>query len=102
MDDRPARQRSITSFARVVRAFAEGALVAIGFALVMLLIGAPVALGIRYLHAGLSWLAASGGRVSAPVEALVSVASVAGGVIVAFVFVKLLVGVLAWRREVTQ
>jgi hypothetical protein len=56
-----ARQRGgLTSFARVIRGFAEASLVALGFALAILLIGTPVALIVRGLQEGLSWLARLG------------------------------------------
>lgn len=99
----PRRQRNhITSFARVVRAFAEAALVVVGFSSAILLIGAPVAASVQSLHAVLSWLVASDGEVSSLMEVLVSVSSVAGGVVMGVLFVKLLIGVLNWRREATQ
>ena len=54
MDNRTAS--SWRSFFRVVRAFAEGAVVAFGFAFAILAVGTPIVLIIRGLHEGLSWL----------------------------------------------
>jgi hypothetical protein len=82
----------------VTRSFAEGSLVAFAFAFAILLIGMPVVLIIRGLHEGLSWLVRSGGEMSALVEALVSVSSVAGGLVLAAVFGGLLVRLFRSRR----
>jgi hypothetical protein len=95
------RQRGgITSFARVIRGFVEASLVALGFAFAILLIGTPTALIARGLHEGLSWLARLRGDLSTFAEALVSASSVAGGIVLAVVFVRLLVGFFNWRRRV--
>ncbi len=51
-------EMDITLFLRTIRGFAEASLVALGFALAILLIGAPIALIVRGLHEGFSWLAA--------------------------------------------
>jgi len=51
------------------------------------------------LHEGLSWLARSVGDPTPLVEALVSISSVAGGVILTAVFIRLLVRFFQWRRR---
>jgi len=94
MDNRTAL--GLTSFVRVIRAFAEGSVVAFGFAFAILAIGTPIVLIIRGLHEGLLWLARLVGGSSAFVEALVSVSSVAGGIVLAAVFIKLLVRSFHW------
>jgi len=86
------------SFMRVIRGFAEGALVALGFALAILSIGTPLALVARGVHEGLSWIVRFGGETSALMEAFVSVSSVLGSVILVAVFIRLLVGAFNWRR----
>jgi hypothetical protein len=83
----------------VIRGFAEGSVVAMGFGLAILLIGTPLALVARGLHDGLSWLARLRGETSALVEALISMSSVVGTVILIVVLVRLLVGLLNWRRR---
>ena len=56
MDDRTATPKADgLSFMRVIRG-AEGSLVALGFALAILLIGTPLALWARVVYEGLSWL----------------------------------------------
>jgi hypothetical protein len=97
MDKRSAS--AVTAFLRVTRAFAEASLVALGFAFAILASGAPIALIVRGLREGLSWLAPSAGDPSALVEALVSVSSVAGGIVLTAVFFRLLVGFFHWRRR---
>ena len=100
MDNRTAtRKVDGLSFMRVIRGFAEGALVALGFALAILLIGTPLALLARGVHEGLSWLVRLRGETSALMEALVTVSSVLGTVILVAVFVRLLVGFSNWRRR---
>ena len=101
MDNRTATSRvaGLTSFMRVIRGFAEGSLVVLGFALAILLIGTPLALLARGVHEGLSWLVALRGETSALMEAFVSVSSVLGTVILVAVFVRLLVGFFNWRRR---
>jgi len=91
--------RSLTAFLRVIRAFAEGSVVAFGFALAILAVGMPIVLSIRGLYEGLSWLTRLVGGSSAFVDAIVSVSSVAGGVILTVVFIKLLVRFFHWRRR---
>ena len=86
------------SFVRVVRGFAEASLVALAFAGAILLIGTPIALIVRGLHEGLSWLVRLGGDMSALVQALVSVSSVVGGLVIAAVFATLLVRLFRWRH----
>jgi hypothetical protein len=68
---------------------------AFGFAI--FLIGLPLALGVRVVHESLSWLARFGGETGPVAEALVSVASVAGGITLAVVFARVLVGFFRWR-----
>jgi hypothetical protein len=94
-----SRVAGLTSFVRVIRGFAEGSLVALGFAVAILLIGAPLALLARGVHEGVSWLAALRGETSALMEAFVSVSSVVGTVILVGVLVRLLVGFFSWRRR---
>jgi hypothetical protein len=89
----------MTSFVRVIRAFAEASLVALGFAFAILVIGTPIALIVRGLHEGLSWLARLVGDPSSMIDALVSVSAVAGGVFLTAVFIRLLVGFFHWRRR---
>jgi hypothetical protein len=100
MNNRTAtpRRGAFASFVRVIRGFAEASLVVLGFAFAILLIGLPIALIVRALHEGVSWLAEFRGDVSAVVEALVSISTVAGGLILGAVFVRLLVGFFNWRR----
>ena len=101
MDNRTATSRvgALRSFIRVVREFAEGSLVVLGFALAILLIGTPLALLARGVHEGLSWLVAFRGETSALMDALVSVSGLLGTVILVAVFVRLLVGFFDWRRR---
>jgi len=73
--------------------------VAFGFALAILAVGTPIVLSIRGLYEGLSWLTRLVGGSSAFVDALASVSSVAGGVILTAVFIKLLVRFFHWRRR---
>ena len=44
------------SFVRVVRGFAEASVAVLAFAIAILLLGIPIALIVRGLHEGLSWL----------------------------------------------
>jgi len=100
MDNRTSTSRvtGLTSLMRVIRGFAEGSLVVLGFPLAILLIGTPLALLARGVHEGLSWLVALRGETSALIEAFVSVVTVLGTVILVAVFVRLLVGFFNWRR----
>jgi len=86
------------SFVRVMRGFAEASLVALAFVCAILLIGIPIALIVRGLHEGLSWVVRLGGDMSALVQALVFVSIVAGGLVIAAVFTRLLVRFFHWRR----
>jgi len=101
MDNRTATSRvgARRSFIRVVRGFAEGSLVVLGFALAILLIGTPLALLARGVHEGLSWFVALRGETSALVDAFVSVSTVIGTVILVASFVRLLVAFFNWRRK---
>jgi hypothetical protein len=100
MNNTPATPQmdATVSFVRVVRGFAEASLVALAFAGAILLIGMPIALLVRGLHEGLSWLVGLGGHMSALVQALVSVSSVVGGLVIAAVFATLLVRFFRWRH----
>ena len=84
-------------FGRVIRGIAEGALAAVAFAFAIWLIGIPIALIVRGLHAGLSWLVRLAGEVPALVEALVSVSSTVAGLVTALVVAALLVRFFHWR-----
>lgn len=92
------RHTGITSFWQGVRAFAGASLVALGFGFAILLIGVPLALSVRVVYEGLSWLARLGGEMGAVVQMLVSVASVVGGIAMTAVFTTGLVGFFRWRR----
>lgn len=83
---------------RVVRAFAEAAVVALAFGFTILLIGLPVVLSVRLAHESLSWLARLGGEMGPVADAVVSIASVVGGIALAAVLVRGLVGFFRWRR----
>jgi hypothetical protein len=50
------RETGAISLVRVIRGFAEGSLVALGFGFAILLIGTTLALFVRGVHEGLSWL----------------------------------------------
>lgn len=101
MDNRTATSRvsGPTSFIRVIRGFAEGSLVVLGFALTILLIGTPLALLARGVYEGLSWIAALRGETSALMEVFVSVSTVFGTVALVTVVVRLLVAFFNWRRR---
>lgn len=94
-----AERGRLKSFVRVIRGFAEGSLVALGFALAILLIGTPLALLARGVYEGLSWLVGLRGETSALMEAFVSVSSAVGSVILVAVIVRLLVGFFNWRHR---
>jgi hypothetical protein len=79
------------SFLRIIRGVTEASLVAVAFAFAILLIGTPAALIIRGLHEALSWAVRSAGATSVLADALVSVSSGAGGLMIAGVLVRLLV-----------
>ena len=85
------------SFGRVIRGIAEGSLAAVAFAFAILLIGIPIALIVRGLHEGLSWVVRLGGEMSGLVEALVSVSSTVGGLLIALAVAALLVRFFHWR-----
>jgi len=87
------------SLVGVIRGFAEGSLVAVGFGLAILLIGTPLALLARGVHDGLSWLVGLGSETSGLMAAFVSVSSVLGSVILVVAFVRLLVAFFSWRRR---
>jgi hypothetical protein len=85
------------SFMRSSRAFAGASLVALAFGFAVFLIGLPLALGVRVVHESLSWLARLGGETGPVAEALVSVASVVGGIMLTVVFARALIGFFRWR-----
>jgi hypothetical protein len=87
------------SLLRVVRGFAEASLAALAFVLAILLIGTPIALIVRGLHETLSWLVRLRGEMTTLVEALVSVGSVGGGLVLTAVLIRLLVGFFQWRHR---
>jgi hypothetical protein len=101
MDNRTATSRvgALRSFVRVVRGFAEGSMVVLGFALAIVLIGMPLALLARAVHEGLSWLVALRGETSALTDAFVTASSVVCTVTLVAVLVRLLVGFFNWRRR---
>jgi hypothetical protein len=101
MNNRNATSRvgGLRSFIRVIRGFAEGSLVALGFALAILLIGTPLALLARGVHEGLAWLVGLRSETSALMGAFVSVSSAVAIVILVVMFVRLLVGFFEWRRR---
>ena len=102
MDNRTptARGNGLRSLLRVIRAFAEGSLVVLGFALSMVLVGTPLALLARGVHAGLSWLVRLTGEPSTLIEAFVSLATAVGSVILVGGLIRLLVGFVRWRSNV--
>jgi hypothetical protein len=85
------------SFMRSSRAFAGASLVALAFGFAVFLIGLPLALGVRVVHEGLSWLARLGGETGPVAEALVSIASVVGGIMLTVVFARALIAFFRWR-----
>jgi len=86
------------SFRQVIRGLAEGSLVALAFALAILVIGTPIALIVRVLYEGLSWLGRFAGNMGAVAEDLISVGSVVGGLVLTAVLARLLVGFFHSRR----
>src|SRR3954453_13015541 len=86
----PYRDRTM-SFVRVIRGFAEASVAALVFAFAILLIGIPIALIVRGLHEGLSWLVRLGSEMSGLTEPLVAVSSVAGGLGIALLVAPLVV-----------
>ena len=91
---------TIAAFARGLRAFAEASLVAgLGFSVVVLLIGTPIALLVRGLYEGLSWLTRSGDMTGPFIEALVAVASSVGGVTLFALAARTVVRRFWQRRE---
>ncbi len=83
--------RHETTFGRGLRTIAEASLVAaLGFSVAVLLIGTPIALLVRGLHEGLSWLTRLGDMTGPLIEALVAVASSLGGVLLFALSVRFL------------
>jgi len=101
MNNRTANRRvdSLRSLLRVSRGFAEGSMVALGFGLAILLIGTPLALLVRGVHDGLSWLVGLGGEPTVLMDAVVYFSSMVGTVILVALLFRLLVGFLHWRRR---
>ena len=87
---------------RIIREFAEGSLVAMAFALAILLIGTPIALLVRGIHASLSWLAALNGEMLTIGPALLSVVSTVGALALTALFVKSLLVFFHWRRTARE
>jgi hypothetical protein len=87
---------------RIISELAEGSLVAMAFALAILLIGTPIALLVRGVHASLSWLAALRGDMLTIDPALVSVASSLGALALTALFARALVVCFRWRRTVRE
>jgi hypothetical protein len=85
---------------RIIRGFAEASLVAVAFALAILVIGTPIALLVRGLHDSLSWFVGLGGEMAATERMLVSVVSTVGGIAVTAVFARAIVVFFHWRRTV--
>jgi len=83
-------ETGIGSFVRGLQALAEASLVAFAFGLVIFLIGLPLALGVRVVHEGLSWLARLGGEMGPVADALLSAASVVGGIALTVMFARAL------------
>ena len=92
------RNGVLASFVRVIWAFAGASLIALAFGFAILLIGLPIALSVRVVHESLSWLVRWRGEVGAAAEALVSVASVLGGIVLTAAFARALVGIFRSRR----
>jgi hypothetical protein len=91
--------RHETAFGRGLRTIAEASLVAgLGFSGAVLLIGTPIALLVRALHEGLSWLTRFGDMTSPFIEALVAVASSLGGVVLFALAVRFVLGRFRQRR----
>jgi len=84
----------------IVQGFAEASLVAVAFALAILVIGTPIALLVRALRDSLSWLIGLGADGTAMERMLVSVASTVGGVVLTVVFAGAIVVLFSWRRAV--
>jgi hypothetical protein len=87
---------------RIIRGFAEASLVAVTFALAILVIGTPIALLVRALHDGLSWLVGLGGDMAAMERVLVSVGSTVGGIALTAVFARAIVVFFHWPRTVRE
>jgi len=92
----------MASFGPGLRTIAEASFVAaLGLPVAVLLIGIPIALLVRTLHEGLSWLTRSGGMTGPFIEALVAVASSVGGVFLFAVSARFFVR-LFWRRRASR
>jgi len=71
---------ALTSFTRGARAIGVASLLAaVALPAVVLLLGAPLALLVRTLHEGLSWLTRAGGMTSPFIEASIAFASAVSG-----------------------
>ena len=98
--DLSTNRSSIRRMTRVLRAFAEGSLVAIGFGFAVLLLGLPIALSVRATSAVLSWAVGAERELSILDEALVSAASVVGALALMALIGKALVAFFGWRRTI--
>jgi hypothetical protein len=91
--------KGMASFAPGLRAIAEASLVAaLGLPVAVLLIGTLIALLVRTLHEGLSWLTRSGDVTGPFIEGLVAVASAVGGVLLFALSAQFFVR-LFWQRR---
>ena len=91
-----SRFGSLTALLHVIRGVAGAALVALGFAVAILLIGSPLALLARGVYEGVSWLVRRGGT-PALVEPLGSLSNVLATVILLVVLVRLFLELFNWR-----
>jgi hypothetical protein len=96
--DLSANRSSIRRVTRVLRAFAEGSLVAIGFGFAVLLLGLPIALSVRATSAALSWAVGAERELSILAEALVYAATVVGALALMALICRALVAFFDWRR----
>lgn len=94
-DDRP-----VSRILRIIRAFAEGSFVALGFVFAILAIGIPVVLAARAVRAVVLWLAGDG---IVALGRTLELAAPVGGIIAATATVATsLVLFFAWRRRFTS
>lgn len=98
-DQRPNRS-SIRRVTRVLRAVAEGSLVAIGFGFAVLLLGLPIALSVRATSAVLSWAVGAERERALLGEVLVQTGSVIGALVLMALFIRALVAFFGWRRTI--
>jgi hypothetical protein len=94
--------KGMASFGPGLRTIAEASFVAaLGLPVAVLLIGTPIALLVRTLHEGLSWLTRSGDMTGPFIEALVAVASSVGGVLLFALSARFFVR-LFWQRRASR